>query len=129
MAFKDPQRRQNYHREYARMRRGNRVCQTQNQTLRQTPATSEYHIRTAKQVLLLLEEQILQVRGCEDAGPLEKARTIGFLAGVALRAVEAADLAARVEAIEQSLQTRKEDVSWAESVKNTTSGESKNVFR
>lgn len=127
MAFKDPQRRRLYHREYARLRRG-RVCQTQNQTPRQTPVTSEYHVRTAKQVLLLLEEQIQHVRACEDAGTLEKARTIVLLAGAALRAVEAADLAGRVEAIEQSLKTRKEDASWSSPTDGMTNGESKNAF-
>ncbi len=129
MAYKDPQRQRLYHREYARLRRSGRVCQTQSQTPRQTPVISEYHVRTAKQVLLLLEEQIQRVCTCEEASTLEKARTIGFLAGITLRAVEAADLAARVEAIEQSLRNRKEDASWAASMENTTNGESENAFR
>jgi hypothetical protein len=64
-------------------------------------------LKTARDVLALLEEQIDAVRGEPDAGTLEKARTIGFLAGVALRAVEVADLSARVEAVERVLKGRR----------------------
>ena len=57
-------------------------------------------------MLALLEEQVTAVRGDADAGPLEKARCIGYLAGIALRAIEAGDLAARLEALEAVLKTR-----------------------
>jgi hypothetical protein len=44
-----------------------------------------------------------------DAGgdPNERARTVGFLAGLALRAMEGRDLAARLEAVERVLKLRK----------------------
>jgi hypothetical protein len=38
---------------------------------------------------------------------LEKARCVGYLAGVALRAIEAGDLAARLEAVEAVLKARR----------------------
>jgi hypothetical protein len=58
-------------------------------------------------VIDLLEEQVQAVRAEKEAGTLEKARTIGYLAGVALKAIEAGNLAARVEMIESVLKNRK----------------------
>jgi len=58
-------------------------------------------------VLALLEEQIGAVRAESLATTLEKARTIGFLAGVALRAIETGDLAARLEIIEMEMKQRR----------------------
>ena len=58
-------------------------------------------------MLKLLEEQVAAVRGEEHAGTLEKARCVGYLAGVALKAIEAGDLAARVEAVEAVLKGRR----------------------
>ena len=64
-------------------------------------------LRTARDVLALIEEQINAVREEPEAGTLEKARTTGYLAGIALKAVEVADLSARVEALERVLKRRK----------------------
>ena len=58
-------------------------------------------------MLALLEEQVSAVRDEPVAGTLEKARTAGYLAGIALKAVEVADLSARVEAIERVLKKRR----------------------
>jgi hypothetical protein len=57
-------------------------------------------------VIDLLEEQVAAIRAEKDAGTLEKARVVGFLAGVALRAIEAGNLAARLEALEAVLKAR-----------------------
>jgi hypothetical protein len=46
------------------------------------------------------------VRGDQEAGILEKARCIGFLAGVSLKAIDAGNLAARVEMLESVLKQR-----------------------
>jgi len=64
-------------------------------------------LKTARDVLALLEEQINAVRNEPEAGTLEKARTVGYLAGIALKAVEVADLSARVEAVERVLRGRR----------------------
>ena len=42
-----------------------------------------------------------------NARALEKARCVGYLAGVALKAIEAGDLAARLEAVEATLKARR----------------------
>jgi hypothetical protein len=57
-------------------------------------------------VLDLLQEQIQAVRSEKEAGTLEKARTVGYLAGIALKAIEAGNLAARIEMLEAVLKQR-----------------------
>ena len=58
-------------------------------------------------VLALLAEQVAAVREDPDVGTLERARCIGYLAGVTLKAIEAGDLAARLEAVESVLKARR----------------------
>jgi len=102
MPYKDPEIRTQYQREYKRLKRGG-DCQTPSQTLVPMP----FRLKTAHDVLALLAEQIQAVRDEQDAGTLEKARTIGYLAGICLRAIEAGDLAARLEALEAVLKARR----------------------
>jgi hypothetical protein len=100
--YKDSARQRDYHREYKRLQRAG-DCQTPGQTLVPLP----FRLKTAADVLALLEEQVAAVRGDPEAGTLEKARCVGYLAGVALRAIEAGDLAARLEAVEATLKARR----------------------
>ena len=76
-----------------------------------TPSTTRlpvpFRLKTAADVIGLLEEQIAAVRDESEAGTLEKARCIGYLAGISLKAIEAGDLAARLEALEAILKERK----------------------
>jgi len=57
-------------------------------------------------VLAPLAEQIGAIRADPRAGALDKARAVGYLATVALKAIEAGDLAARFEALERVLKQR-----------------------
>ena len=59
-------------------------------------------------VLALLEEQVNQVRADPMTDPTERARTLGMLAGLALRAMDSRDIAARLEAVERVLKLRKD---------------------
>jgi hypothetical protein len=59
-------------------------------------------------VLELLAEQANAVRADTTADALDKARTLGFLATVALRTMEARDLTARLEAVERVLKLRRQ---------------------
>ena len=102
MPYKDPEKRQAYQREYKRMQRAG-----SSQTPGQTLVPLSFRLKTAQDVLTLIEEQVNAVREEPEAGTLEKARAVGYLAGVALRAVEVADLSARVEAVERILKRRK----------------------
>lgn len=102
MPYKDPEKRRLYHREYARLRRAGT-----NQTPCQTRLPSEFRLQTAQDVIDLLAEQIAAVKQDQEAKTLEKARTIGYLLTIALKAIETADLEARIEALERVLGERK----------------------
>ena len=102
MAYKDAEKQRDYQREYKRLKRAGE-CQTPSQT----PVPLPFRLKTAADVLALLEEQVSAVRDAPEAGTLEKARVVGYLAGIALRAIEAGDLAARLEAVEATLKVRK----------------------
>lgn len=102
MPYKDPEKQKEYKREWARMNRAG-----ERGTPCGTPLPLPFRLKTVRDVLTLLEEQINAVREDKEAGTLEKARTIGYLAGIALKAVETADLEARVAALEEVLQGRK----------------------
>ena len=71
------------------------------------PIPVPFRLKTAADVIGLLEEQIAAVRDEPEASTLEKARCIGYLAGLSLKAIEAGDLAARLEALEAILKERK----------------------
>ena len=105
MPYRDPGKARNYQREYRRTRRVGDVCTTPGTTLLPLP----FRLKTAADVLRLIEEQVGAVRDAQEAGTLEKARTIGYLAGVALKAVEAGNLAARIEMLESVLKQRNGD--------------------
>ena len=102
MPYRDPDRQRAYQREYRRMRRVGSGT-----TPSQTPIPLPFRLKTAQDVLRLLEEQINAVREAEEVGPLERARVIGYLAGVTLKAIEAGDLAGRIEALEGVLKARR----------------------
>ncbi len=102
MPYRDPEQRAAYQREYKRLKRAGE-CQTPGQSLLPMP----FRLKTAHDVLALLAEQVQAVREQPEAGTLEKARCIGYLAGVALRAIDAGDLSARLEALEAVLKARK----------------------
>jgi hypothetical protein len=102
--YADPDKARGYQRDYRRLRRSGEPCTTPRTTLLPT----EFRLKTAADVLALLAEQFAAVRAEGEAGTLEKARTLGYLATVALRAIEAGDLAVRLEALEAVLKLRKE---------------------
>lgn len=102
MPFKNPERRREYQRDRARLRRAGRM---------EAPAKARLpdavRVQTAQDVLQLVGEQINLVRADPNLGTVECARTVGSLAGVALRAVETADLETRLAALETALKRRK----------------------
>ena len=102
MPFADPDKARDYQRDYRRMQRIGRGCTSGSTS--QVPVA--FRLQTATDVLDLLEEQVEAVRAEPEAGALEKARAIGYLAGIALKAIEAGNLAARVEMLEAVLKQR-----------------------
>jgi hypothetical protein len=105
MPYRDPETRRAYQREY---KRGARAGNPSNpaSTPRLTLLPADFRLKAAADVLALLEEQVEAVRADEAAGTLERARCIGYLAGLALRAIESGQLAARIEALERVLTSR-----------------------
>jgi hypothetical protein len=63
-------------------------------------------LRSPADVLALLEAEATQVRSDPATDPVTRARAVGSLARVALAAIEADQLAARVAAIEAVLARR-----------------------
>jgi hypothetical protein len=102
MPYANPDKARHYQRDYRRQRRAGQVCTTPGTT----PVPISFRLQTAKDVIVLLQEQVAAVRADTKAGALEKARTIGYLAGIALRALEAGNLAARLEMLEAVLKQR-----------------------
>ena len=104
MPYKDPDQARDYQREYRRIRRAG----DQSTTPCTTEVPMEFRLKTAHDVLRVIEEQVLEVQTDGDVGKIEKARCIGYLAGIALRAIEAGNLAGRIEALEDVLKQRLE---------------------
>src|SRR5262245_15236967 len=102
MPFADADRARQYQREYRRVQRAGQGC-----TPCTTPVPPALRLRAAADVLALLEEQVQAVRAAPEAGALAKARAVGYLAAIALKAIEAGNLAARIEALEAVLTQRK----------------------
>jgi len=103
MPYADPERARAYFRQYRRTRRGGDA--------RSTPVhpsvSIEFRLETAGDVIALIENQVQAVLDDTEAGTLEKARCVGYLASVSLKAIECGDLAARLEALEAVLKARK----------------------
>jgi hypothetical protein len=101
MPYKDPDRQRVAKAEHARRRRAARV-EPGRGTL--GPLISgELRVQTAHDVLGVLSEQIEAVLADAELGTGERARVVATLAGVALRAIETGQLAARLEALERAL--------------------------
>ena len=105
MPYSDPERARAYFRDYRRLRRGGDGCSTPVHP----SVPVEFRLETAGDVIALIENQVQAVLDETDAGALEKARTIGYLAGVSLKAIECGNLAARLEALESVLKLRNGD--------------------
>jgi hypothetical protein len=75
------------------------------QRLMPTPAPRQ--LQSPQDVIDLIHEQVEAIRLESCAGPLEKARVIGYLANLASRAIELGKLAERLDRLEAGLNNRK----------------------
>jgi hypothetical protein len=64
-------------------------------------------LQTVHDIIDLLQVQVEAVRAAMGIDTVEKAKTIGYLAGVALKAIQTGTLATRMEALEAVLKQRK----------------------
>ena len=104
MPYKDPQRQRAAKAEHARRKRAAGV--ESKRGTHQPLLSGQVRLATARDVLALLQSQVEAVLGDDELGSAERARVITLLAGTALRAIEAGDLAARLEALERALGQR-----------------------
>jgi hypothetical protein len=102
MPYADADKARDYQREYRRTRRAGDGCTTPCTA----PVPLPFRLQTAQDVIDLLQEQVAAVRADRKAGTLEKARAVGYLAGVVLRAIESGNLTARIEMLEAVLKQR-----------------------
>jgi len=105
MPFTDPDRAREYQRDYRRTQRVAEGCTS----ACTSPVPMAFRLQTAADVLQLLAEQVEAVRADTEIKTTERARTIGYLAGIALKAIDAGNLAARIEMLEMVLKTRNGD--------------------
>ncbi len=111
MPYRDPERRRAAQREWARRRRaGTADGSTKRPRLIDPEAGAAHLLDSAERVLAVLAEQVALVR-TTDADPLAKARVIGYLAGLGLRAVELVDHETRIAELEARLMDRPEECS------------------
>ena len=101
MPFADPEQRREYDTQYKRERRAGVPCPP-----RESALPADFRTRTAKDIVELLADEITGLRENSQLGHIERSRLIGTLCSVLLRAVEAADIAGRVEALESVLKSR-----------------------
>jgi hypothetical protein len=102
MPFADPNRARAYQRDYRRLRRSGDSCTTPGTA----PVPVTFRLQTAQDVIDLVQEQVQAVRADPEAKTLEKACAVGYLAGITLKAIEAGNLAARLENLEAVLKLR-----------------------
>ena len=105
MPYKDQDKRRAYAREYKRTRSVGGL------TPGKTLLPESFKLQTAQDILALLAEQVEAVKNAEEAGTLERARCIGYLAGISLKAVETAGLEARIDALEQRINQKERRIS------------------
>ena len=86
-----------------------RRLETKLQQLDPVEKPTPRRLHTAQDVIELLHEQVEALRSARGAGTVQKARAIGYLAGIARKAIETGNLAARLELLEAVLRQRKEN--------------------
>jgi hypothetical protein len=102
MPFKNDDRRRAYDRERKRLERSGVS------NLGPSLVQPEIRVRVIEDVFRLLDQAIALAQTDERAKGIEKARALGSLASLGLRAVEARKLADRVDALERVLKSRNE---------------------
>jgi hypothetical protein len=96
MPYKDPEKRRAVVRESVRRSRAGESKPAR----KPLPELEALRLKTAKDVIGALEEQLNIVRGSQEVGVAERARIVGYLGSILLRAFEQADLTDRLEVLE-----------------------------
>jgi hypothetical protein len=84
----------------SRLRRMEALLNRLSAVMRGQAAPPPRRVQTAQDVIDLLQEQVEALRAETWVGTVEKARALGYLAGIARKAIETGDLAARLDKLE-----------------------------
>jgi hypothetical protein len=95
MPYKDAEKQKEYQRQYQRNRRAGKPSSI---TLNRTSSPEE--IKTASALLFVLSNLIKEVLDTDKGDVFLRARTAGYLISIGLKAVETADLEARLTKLE-----------------------------
>lgn len=68
-----------------------------------SPTLVALRCRAVEDVLVILEQEMGILRTARGVKPVERGRTLAYICGIALRAIEARDLVGRIEALEAAL--------------------------
>ena len=98
MPYKDPEKQKEYQRQWQRQRRAGES--TGFKVLR---VSSPEEVRTAQGLLSVLAGLIREVLTTKEGDIFMRARTAGYLISIGLKAVEVADLEARLTSLENKV--------------------------
>ncbi len=103
MPIKDDDARRKYNREYARLRRAGL---TGSQRVKPSVALmqdEDLRLETVRDYLDVINRVIVDVRNDEYSNTIQKARAVGFLINIALKALELSSIEERLSALEESV--------------------------
>ena len=101
MPYKDPEQQREYQRQWSRMKRAGESSKPNLKRRTLNPA----EILTAQGIRDMLAEVLNEVMEWEG-DTLQRARCVGYVAGIAIKAVETADLEQRITELEQAVEGR-----------------------
>lgn len=102
MPYKDKGAQRDYQRQYHReLRAGGHYSAKNKDKTSKTLFSNHYRLKKAKDFLHILEDAINAVWEDGTITGLQRARTLGYLVGVGIRVMEASNVEARIEALEQ----------------------------
>jgi hypothetical protein len=104
MPYADPEKRRAYDRERRRRKRAEALQEAGTQKKVSTPTRAG----SVADIQEILADEVARVRE-EDCDVVIRARTVGYLAGVLLRAFELGDLEKRLAALETELASKTEN--------------------
>ena len=98
MPYKDPEKQKEYQREWQRQRRAGETV-----GFKVLRVSSPEEVRTAQGLLCVLGNLIGEVLTTKHGDIFMRARTAGYLISIGLKAVEVADLEARLTSLENQV--------------------------
>jgi hypothetical protein len=101
MPFKDKEKRRSYNRDYQRLRRAGQP--TGSRGIEVLSESNPEQIRTANALLTVLAGLIKEVLETKEGDVFMRSRTAGYLISIGLKAVEVADIEARITNLENKV--------------------------